>query len=164
MSIEMIPVSWIYKQVTVHRKRANDSDIQYRKKVENLKANTIEDLIAKWKGIKEDKKLFQIGTQIIANTDPSMVRICTSIDVKVPPPIIGTFTGNTCTIAGEEHIEIKTKKTCHGVALYYNILGRKKHKYDRYLIELTRYSAFKDYIQKSQIEEYIDNLIKEMEK
>lgn len=67
-------------------------------------------------------------------------------------------------LLSEEHIEIKTKKTCHGVALYYNILGRKKHKYDRYLIELTRYSAFKDYIQKSQIEEYIDNLIKEMEK
>lgn len=67
-------------------------------------------------------------------------------------------------LLSEEHIEIKTKKTCHGVALYYNILGQKKHKYDRYLIELTRYSAFKDYIQKSQIEEYIDNLIKEMEK
>jgi hypothetical protein len=106
MSEEMIPVSWIDDQVIVHRKRANDSNIQYRKKVENLKANTIEDLIAKWKGIKEDKKPFQIGTQIIANTDPSMVRICTSIDVKVPPPIIGTFTGNTCTIAGEEHIEV----------------------------------------------------------
>jgi hypothetical protein len=94
MSEEMIPVSWIDDQVIVHRKRANDSNIQYRKKVENLKANTIEDLIAKWKGIKEDKKPFQIGTQIIANTDPSMVRICTSIDAKVPPPIIGTIPEN----------------------------------------------------------------------
>ena len=37
-----------------------------------------------------------------------MVRISISIDAKEPPPIIGTFTGNTCTIAGEEHIEIKT--------------------------------------------------------